>query len=589
MEVIAYIVLVKSERVPSIDIITQRWLELFPSTNRPQFETLSIQFPNIIKVTLSSIEELQMIDKFKVFHFENQIARIYTHVDCSFLEELPCSQPKLDENYIFCFIATQINMNNREHMNKDVCQQQAHTLFQKIQSLPSDMNELKLKFYIQYNETSSNAIVLASKSLYKWVSMKGININDQFIPKSVNISSKFIIKPVPYDFPLRLIFDHPIFKKSIKEDDFKLVGEHLVIELNDKHVYDECLTRGAFEVINQNNRFEFRILPYTTLEDPDSSEINIENWYGTRMEKYQPDITQFDSRHPIFRYKWNSKIWLDQFTKNKAEFNQITTDRNNRGRNDFFRRMLRVTVMLNTMGTMRKFKYILEDSSTKTEVPIAPPSSLITILYDHQSKLAFNSQIFTAPFECTHVSVLNEDCLVSYSTLVSSGMKPLLLNMANATTPGGGYRRGDGAQEENLFRRSNYYMSLDYNMDQNQEQSTDDKRSYCTSTGQVIPLSSNQSLYPINEYGAIYTSGITVFRGTEDQGYPFLKRPLYDVCAIAVAAYRDPQLVMQKQRLTPEFSIKTRKKIENLFAIAYQNGHDSLVLSALGCGAFKNP
>ncbi|CAF4704024.1 unnamed protein product, partial [Rotaria magnacalcarata] len=33
--------------------------------------------------------------------------------------------------------------------------------------------------------------------------------------------------------------------------------------------------------------------------------------------------------------------------------------------------------------------------------------------------------------------------------------------MANQTNPGGGYRKGDGAQEENLLRRSNYYQSLD--------------------------------------------------------------------------------------------------------------------------------
>jgi uncharacterized protein (TIGR02452 family) len=168
-------------------------------------------------------------------------------------------------------------------------------------------------------------------------------------------------------------------------------------------------------------------------------------------------------------------------------------------------------------------------------------------------------------------------------------MKPLLLNMANAQTPGGGYRKGDGAQEENLFRRSNYYMSLDYNMDQEQNKSNNSKRYHCTSTGQLEDLNAHAPLYPMAEYGAIYTSGITVFRGTEDQGYPFLKRPLYDVCAVAIAAHRDPPIQKNRRRLIPKFAVETRKKIETLFAVAYKNKHDSLVLSAFGCGAFKNP
>jgi uncharacterized protein (TIGR02452 family) len=132
-------------------------------------------------------------------------------------------------------------------------------------------------------------------------------------------------------------------------------------------------------------------------------------------------------------------------------------------------------------------------------------------------------------------------------------------------------------------------MSLDPEIDLELTKSINSNRYYCTPTGQSENLNGNISLYPIDDYGAIYTSGITVFRGTEDQGYPFLKRPLYDVCVIAIAAYRNPTVDKNKQRLLPEISMGTRKKIETLFAVAYKNGHDSLVLSALGCGAFRNP
>ncbi|CAF3066365.1 unnamed protein product [Rotaria sp. Silwood2] len=588
LEVTSYILLDKNTTVPTIDAIARRWSDLSSSTDRPKFKNLSAQFPNIIQVTSFSIEAIQAITKFGVFQIEGQIAKVYTHVDCSYLEELPHLQPKLDENRIFCFIATQLNMNERARMDKDLCQKQAYDLLQQIQSLHQPMKELKSQVYIQYNEQSSNAIILASNCLHKWVSMKFVNINGQLIFKTANISTKLIIKSIPPDFPLRLIFDHAVFRKSIREDVYKLIGEHLVVEINDKLIYEQCLKVGAFEVINNSDRLMLRILPFTILDDPDNSEINIENWYGTRMQNHKPDITQFDSRHPIFRYKWNSKLWLDQFMQNKKELEQ-RIDKDERRQNDFIRRMLRVTVMLNTMAVMRMRKYILEDSATKTEVSIEPPSPLVTILYNKKSKLARVGQTFTPPFNSTTVDVLNEDCLVSYHTLSTSYMKPLLLNMANSTTPGGGYRKGDGAQEENLFRRSNYYMSLDPNMDQELDQSINTERNYCSNTGEVVRLSDHQSLYPIDEYGAIYTSGITVFRNTEDQGYSLLNRPLYDVCAVAIAAYRDPQVLKNKQRLVPNIAVATRKKIESLFAIAYRNGHHSLVLSAFGCGAFKNP
>ncbi|CAF5085723.1 unnamed protein product, partial [Rotaria sp. Silwood1] len=55
-----------------------------------------------------------------------------------------------------------------------------------------------------------------------------------------------------------------------------------------------------------------------------------------------------------------------------------------------------------------------------------------------------------------------------------------------------------------------------------------------------------------------------------------MKNHLYNVCAIAMVAYRDPELTKEKM-------------LENIFAIAHHHKHDCLVLSAFDCGAFKNP
>jgi uncharacterized protein (TIGR02452 family) len=56
----------------------------------------------------------------------------------------------------------------------------------------------------------------------------------------------------------------------------------------------------------------------------------------------------------------------------------------------------------------------------------------------------------------------------------------------------------------------------------------------------------------------------------------------------SVAAYRNPPLD-KNNMLKEEYTIDTRKKIESIFAIAHHHEHAALVLSALGCGAFRNP
>ncbi|CAF5160363.1 unnamed protein product, partial [Rotaria sp. Silwood1] len=72
--------------------------------------------------------------------------------------------------------------------------------------------------------------------------------------------------------------------------------------------------------------------------------------------------------------------------------------------------------------------------------------------------------------------------------------------MANATNPGGGYRKGDGAQEENLFRRSDYYQSLDSDVADKDRS----ERLYCTTKCELKQSTTFDEYYPMKELGAIY-------------------------------------------------------------------------------------
>ena len=51
-----------------------------------------------------------------------------------------------------------------------------------------------------------------------------------------------------------------------------------------------------------------------------------------------------------------------------------------------------------------------------------------------------------------NVRVVEEDCLTVAEVHASAGESVAVLNMANAKHPGGGFRRGAGAQEENIHR-----------------------------------------------------------------------------------------------------------------------------------------
>lgn len=136
------------------------------------------------------------------------------------------------------------------------------------------------------------------------------------------------------------------------------------------------------------------------------------------------------------------------------------------------------------------------------------------------------------------------------------------LNFASAKHPGGGYRRGTRAQEEDLCRVSTLHYVLD--------QLPDYYR---------INRECGSNLYTDT---AIYTPGIEFFRDS----YYNLIEPTYKAAIITIPA---PKLVEDDEDLDPaEVHPTLVRRIRRILTIAQAHGHRTLVLGAWGCGVFRN-
>jgi uncharacterized protein (TIGR02452 family) len=559
LELVSYIVLdISKEKkdfvLPIPEEISGRWAEIFKAEKPLVCENLNAQFPNIYRVVSRSLNQLVRCIDVKDFSIKKLFARIYFCADCSFLEDLPRS---ITENRLQDAIAYALK---QTHISSS-------------------------SLHIQINKQTGNACVIASDAARKWSTVSFIDLDGKNISKKADLTCHLLVHPVPPTFSIQTILTHKIFAGKIVND--KRSGENLILEISDRNVFDQCVSLGALRV---GDRHLLNMEAYVASKNPEGSEINAETWYDTEMPKYKPDIMQFvaDPQHFIFRYKWNAKIWLETFervvaTPRPRSAYAKTMHGSKETTPDQIRHQLQVTVMLNTLAVARKRSYLIGDREIKLNLN----NNLKTIVYNHQSTLekSVKMPLKTPPYTKTMVQVVEDDCVVVYEKLLKKGKNPLLLNMASATSPGGGFRKGDGAQEENLFRRSDYFRSLDIGLDDFLPQKSE--RFHCSSNAHRETLSNPSSMYPMEEFTAIYTSGLTFFRHSQDDGYKYMEKPMENVCSIAMAAYRDPKL--EGKLLAPKYAVGTRKKIENIFAIAHHHKHDSLVLSALGCGAFRNP
>jgi uncharacterized protein (TIGR02452 family) len=233
---------------------------------------------------------------------------------------------------------------------------------------------------------------------------------------------------------------------------------------------------------------------------------------------------------------------------------------------------MRILIGQQTIRALQKQEYQAYDISTN-QYKTVHISRDDCIYASKNSKKYDNEHSYTHKFERlfqnTSVRVLQGDCIEAALWLQNQPTtvykKIAVLNMANPYTPGGGFKGGDGAQEENLHRRTNLVQCLEnYGM-------LDTDRDWG---------------YPIGEFGGIYTPSALVIRGSERKGYPFYLHP-QKLDFISVAAYNRPELV--QGRLVEEKAEGTKHKARTILNISLENKCYNVILSALGCGAFRNP
>ncbi len=253
---------------------------------------------------------------------------------------------------------------------------------------------------------------------------------------------------------------------------------------------------------------------------------------------------------------FDAQKWLFDFNKSKTLMNVDAI------------KDLRSFIFQNTIEVVKQGGYW---GNKNVFISLFNPKNDETVFFEKPDPLNFY-----LPQMDTQIEVQNEDCLIVAQQLLMDGLKVCVLNMANRQNPGGGVYSGAGAQEENLFRRTNLFKSLYQFVDY----------------GKNYQVFRNQNYsYPLNRIsGGVLSENITVFRNTEEEGYEFLQNP-FVISIVTVPAINQPPLIFNGEMwyLKENMIEPTKEKIRTIFRIVGFSDCNGIVLGAFGCGAFRNP
>lgn len=212
-----------------------------------------------------------------------------------------------------------------------------------------------------------------------------------------------------------------------------------------------------------------------------------------------------------------------------------------------------------TVAILRRGEYLTQTGDHRDIRTAVAKAREQTLSYPPEHTLP----VFERGLNRTDINVCNETTLAAVTRLRAQGTYPVALNMASATSPGGGFLSGARAQEEYLARSSGLYMCLHGNKMYDFHRSAGD---------------------PFYSDYVIYSPDVPIIRGDDGK---LLTDPY--VCSILTspAVYASRVREFQPNRL-PEIATAMKSRILKVLAIAAEHRHDALVLGAWGCGAFGN-
>lgn len=298
--------------------------------------------------------------------------------------------------------------------------------------------------------------------------------------------------------------------------------------------------------------------------------------YDRPTDQRHAHIAHYDFGHVAFHNQHPNPVFKIQWDKNGEAIGLVLQDLNKLWDSETFfaeqniQRLDQrcVKVANETIDLFKKGEYASSTGKRHNLTEYLKFSS-------EQSRL-YNDAGTNAPkqprFPHTEFEVRSQNCVEMAYELSLNGNNTLVLNLGNSHKSGGAYLEHRGTQEEELFR--------------------------CTGLAPVLDQRhgiQKQDFYPIHHKagpsGGIYTPQVPIIRMGMKHDYSFYEQPMI-IAAATFASYNQPKLDYSdpaNPRLQGEELKWTKEKIRTIYRMAYENGHDTLVLGAIGCGAFSNP